>query len=67
MRQSGGALPGVLFNGACRRDRRRLILRAHVVHGYRMTEIARHLDLHPTTISRLVNMSGSYNNVKTDK
>ena len=36
------------------------IMRAHVVHGYLMSEIARYLDLHPTTISRIVNRSGSY-------
>ena len=58
---------GMLFNGTCRRDRRRLIMRAHVVHGYRMTEIARHLDLHPTTISRLVNTSGSYKKANSNE
>jgi REP element-mobilizing transposase RayT len=49
-----------LFKGVMRRDRRRVILRAHVVHGYRMTEIARYLDLHPSTISKIVNHSGTY-------
>ena len=41
-------------------DRRSAILRAHVAHGYLMSEIARYLELHPTTISRIVNRSGSY-------
>lgn len=43
-----------LFIGVTRKNRRSIILRAHVVHGYRMTEIARYLDRHPTTISRIV-------------
>lgn len=49
-----------LFDGARKAERRSIILRAHIVHGYRMAEIARYLDLHPTTISRIVNGSGSY-------
>ena len=49
-----------LFAGAKRSERRTLILRAHVVHGYMLTDIARFLDLHPTTISRIVNRTGSY-------
>jgi hypothetical protein len=31
-----------------------------LVHGYLLTEIANHLELHPTTISRIVNQTGSY-------
>ena len=58
---------GLLFDGVRRPERRRVIMRAHVVHGYRMTEIARHLDLHPTTISRLINTSGSYNRSRPNK
>jgi DNA-binding NarL/FixJ family response regulator len=49
-----------LFDGIRKRDRRRTILRAHVVHGYQLSEIARHLDLHPTTVSRIVNGTGTY-------
>lgn len=49
-----------LFDGTRKCDRRSVILRAHVVHGYQMSEIARYLDLHPTTISRIVNRTGSY-------
>lgn len=42
--------------GACQRPERRIaILRAHVVHGYLLIEIANYLQLHPTTISRIVN------------
>lgn len=49
-----------IFAGVKKADRRTAILRAHVVHGYLLTEIARYLDLHPTTISRIVNRTGSY-------
>ena len=49
-----------LFAGVKRADRRSVILRAHVVHGYLLIEIANYLDLHPTTISRIVNETGSY-------
>jgi putative transposase len=49
-----------LFTSGTRADRREAILRAHVVHGYLLVEIARYLKLHPTTISRIVNESGSY-------
>ena len=49
-----------LFDGVRRSDRRLAILRAHVVHGYLMSEIAAYLELHPTTVSRIVNLSGSY-------
>lgn len=51
---------GELFDGVKKADRRASIMRAHVVHGYLLSEIARYLDLHPTTISRIVNRSGSY-------
>lgn len=49
-----------LFAGVKRADRRSVIVRAHVVHGYLLIEIANYLDLHPTTISRIVNETGSY-------
>jgi putative transposase len=49
-----------VFKGVRRADRRHTIIRAHVVHGYLLTEIANHLELHPTTISRIVNETGSY-------
>lgn len=49
-----------LFAAVKRADRRSVILRAHVVHGYLLIEIARYLDLHATTISRIVNDTGSY-------
>jgi REP element-mobilizing transposase RayT len=49
-----------LFAETRRIDRRATILRAHIVHGYLMAEIASYLELHPTTISRIVNQSGSY-------
>ncbi|MEO5741391.1 MAG: transposase [Vicinamibacterales bacterium] len=51
---------GEVFGGVKRAERRRTIMRAHVVHGYLLTEIANHLELHPTTISRIVNQTGSY-------
>jgi len=35
-------------------QRARAILRAHVVHGYQMSEIARWLTVHPNTVSRMV-------------
>ena len=49
-----------LFANTKRAERRAVILRAHIVHGYLLSEIARFLELHPTTISRIVNESGSY-------
>ena len=49
-----------VFAGVKRAERRQTILRAHVVHGYLLTEIANYLELHPTTISRIVNQTGSY-------
>lgn len=49
-----------VFNGVRRAERRQTIVRAHVVHGYLLTEVANYLDLHPTTISRIVNQTGSY-------
>jgi hypothetical protein len=52
-------LPEV-FAGIKRAERRQTILRAHIVHGYLLTEIANYLELHPTTISRIVNQTGSY-------
>jgi len=35
-------------------ERQLLIERAHVVHGYRLSEIARSLDLHPASVSRIL-------------
>jgi putative transposase len=49
-----------LFAECKRAERRATILRAHVVHGYLLMEIANYLELHPTTISRIVNETGSY-------
>ena len=53
-----------LFADTRRAERRATILRAHIVHGYLLSEIARFLELHPTTISRIVNQSGSYRAVR---
>jgi hypothetical protein len=53
-----------LFDGVPKIERRTAILRAHIVHGYLMAEIANHLELHPTTISRIVNRSGSYRSTR---
>ena len=49
-----------LFADTTRAERRATIIRANIVHGYLLAEIARFLELHPTTISRIVNQSGSY-------
>lgn len=49
-----------IFGRITRSERRQTILRAHIVHGYLLTEIANYLELHPTTISRIVNQTGSY-------
>lgn len=49
-----------VFASVRRAERRQTIMRAHIVHGYLLTEIANHLELHPTTISRIVNHTGSY-------
>jgi hypothetical protein len=49
-----------IFAGAKRAERRQTTLRAHVVHGYLLREIADYLELHPTTVSRIVNQTGSY-------
>jgi hypothetical protein len=49
-----------IFAGVKRAERRQTILRAHIVHGYLLAEIANYLELHPTTISRIVNQAGSY-------
>ena len=54
--------PGLdeLFAGVKKTDRRKVILRAQIAHGYLLSEIARYLDLHPTTISRIVHRKGNY-------
>jgi putative transposase len=49
-----------LFAECQRAERRAAILRARVVHGYLLMQIANYLELHPTTISRIVNETGSY-------
>lgn len=49
-----------VFAETKRAERRNTILRAHVVHGYLLAEIANYLELHPTTVSRIVNQTGSY-------
>ena len=44
-----------LFAQAWNKETRgRAMLRAHVIHGYKMSEIARFLDLHPSSVSRIV-------------
>jgi hypothetical protein len=44
-----------VFEGCdSRQDRNARICKAHICHGYSMTEIARHLGLHLMTISRAV-------------
>jgi putative transposase len=46
---------GQLFAGIVDlEDRNRVIRRAQVVHGYRQSEIARSLNLHPNTVSKIV-------------
>jgi hypothetical protein len=49
-----------VFAPVKRAERRQAIVRAHIVHGYLLREIADYLELHPTTISRIVNQTGSY-------
>ena len=45
----------LLFSGCDRvtEERNRMIVRAQVVHGYTQSEIARALDLHPNTVSKV--------------
>ena len=53
--QKSAGRPGleeILPDGLERHERRRQAVTAFVGHGYRMTEIARHLGIHYTTISR---------------
>jgi putative transposase len=47
---------GQLFDGiAADLDARNLMIRrAHVVHGYRLSEVARTLNLHPNTVSKIL-------------
>lgn len=49
-----------LFAGVKKADRRKVILRAQIAHGYLLSDIARYLDLHPTTISRILHRKGNY-------
>jgi REP element-mobilizing transposase RayT len=60
LRQRLAARPALkaLFHGKASRDktaRNRAIRRAHIEHGYTLSEIGAHLDLHYATISRIVN------------
>ncbi len=50
-----------------RDERVAAIRRAHVVHGYRLSEIARCMGIHPTTISRLFAKSRKSLNQAADK
>jgi hypothetical protein len=44
-----------MFDGALDNGRRgRVIQRAHVVHGYKLAEIANYLRLHPNSVSRIL-------------
>ncbi len=44
-----------LFGGnMAKRERNERAIRAHVVHGYRLSEIAEALRIHPNTLSRIV-------------
>lgn len=43
-----------LFSGVAKNDRANTIRRAHIVHAYQLSEIARYLCVHPTTISRIL-------------
>ena len=47
-------LEALFLEGATNADRNSAILRAHVVHGYRLHELAACLELHPNTVSRIV-------------
>jgi REP element-mobilizing transposase RayT len=51
-----------LLSSVTRSERVSAIRRAHVVHGYLLSEIARCLAIHPTTISRLLAQSRNRNN-----
>ena len=50
---------GQLFHGIAEDlDARNLMIRrAHVVHGYRLSEVARTLNLHPNTVSKIMRKS----------
>ncbi len=43
-----------LFSGAVGATRAVVMQRAHVIHGYTMAEIARALQLHPASVSRVI-------------
>jgi REP element-mobilizing transposase RayT len=47
-------LEALVPRGLSRKARGQRILRAHVVHAYRISEIACSLDVHPNTVSRIV-------------
>lgn len=56
-RTVGRPLLEVLFpagNQSTRSERNSMILEAHVKHGYTLKEIAEHLDVHYTTISKVI-------------
>ena len=47
-------LSDLLRSPVTKAERNRVMLRAHVLHGYRMSEIARALCMHPASVSRVV-------------
>ena len=50
------SLEELLPRGLNKRERASAMLRAHIVHGYRSSEIARCLAIHPNTVSRTVSI-----------
>jgi len=48
------ALADLFAGNPSKRDRNERAIRAHVVHGYRLSEIAEALRIHPNTLSRVV-------------
>lgn len=48
------SLEELFGNGVSKAERKRIIERAHVVHGYRLSEIARSLGMHPGSVSRIL-------------
>jgi REP element-mobilizing transposase RayT len=48
------ALEELFRDAATRAERKLIIQRAHVVHGYRLSEIARSLGMHPASVSRIL-------------
>ena len=58
-------LDAVVPRDTCKWERDSAILRAHVVHAYTIAEIARYLDMHPSSVSRAV--SALRRHVKTNQ